>query len=122
MPHPSVLTKVQHKFQVVFWGQRTRALDDYGEGLTPADDQALPINVPGVVSQVVFMTSQVHVHNQTWREPTKDKWNFKVACFDAKKIFAESELEYLHICKAGLYVLFLYFHELWPFFKNISLN
>lgn len=59
------LTKAQHHFQVVIGGQGVGALQRYGEGLTPADDQALPVDLPGAVGQVVLMTSQIHMSNQT---------------------------------------------------------
>lgn len=61
----SVLTKVQHQLQVVLGGQRLRALQSYGEGLTPADNQALPVNLPGAVSRVVVTASQIHISNET---------------------------------------------------------
>lgn len=61
----TVLTQVQDHFQVVSGGQRLRALHSDGEGLTPAHNQALRVNLLGAVSQVVFITSQIHISDQT---------------------------------------------------------
>lgn len=61
----AVLTKVQHQLQAVLGGQRLRELQSYGEGLTPADNQALPVNLPGAVSRVVVTASQIHISNET---------------------------------------------------------
>lgn len=79
IPGRSALTEVQDQLQVVSGGQRVRALHSDGEGLTSADDQALPINLPGAVSQVVFMTSPIHVNNQTCQDQQRQRFNAQSA-------------------------------------------
>lgn len=60
------LTKVEDQFQVVFEEHRgVRALQANGEGLTPAYNQMLPVDLPGAVSQVVFVASQININNQS---------------------------------------------------------
>lgn len=62
------LTQVQDQVQVVLGEQRSAALQGHREGLTPAYDQTLLVDLPGSVSQVVLATSQVDANSGAWEE------------------------------------------------------
>lgn len=47
-------------------GRRSVALQGHSEGLTPAHDQTLPVDLPGAVSRVVLATSQVDAKADDW--------------------------------------------------------
>lgn len=67
----SVPTEVQNQLQAMLGRQRVAVLQSYGERLSPADNQALPIDLPGAVSQVVFLTPHIDISNTSWRRKHK---------------------------------------------------
>lgn len=64
-------TEVQQQLQVMFRRQRVAVLQRHGEGLSPADDQTLPIDLPGAVRRVVFVTLNIDVVDKSWRKKTQ---------------------------------------------------
>lgn len=77
-------TEVQQQLQVMFGRQRVSVLQRYGEGLSPADNQTLPVNLPGAVGQVVFVTPNINVVDKSWKKKKththkkgcERKWSF----------------------------------------------
>lgn len=63
----SAPTEVQQQLQVMFGRQRVSVLQHYGEGLSPADNQTLPIHLPGAVGQVVLVTPHIDIVDESWR-------------------------------------------------------